>query len=239
MFYIKEVYFRFLYITFLVIFLFLIHYHYKHTLLVLFLIPSHFFRDILIEHFIYTHPAELLMVLLNINIFFISILTAPYIVWTVLDFKKPGLFKGEYKKLFKISTVFYIVLLTLNIALFGIIFPLVFRFFQSINSFELQNIIIKFELKIFEFVDFVYSIFWIINIALLFVFTLFLVIKISGVAFYIKYKKFFMLFNIIAATFLSTPDIGSQLFLFIIFNILLEIFQLFISFTIKINKEAY
>lgn len=238
MFYIKEVYFRFLYITFLVIFLFLINYHYKHTLLVLFLIPSHFFRDILIEHFIYTHPAELLMALLSINIFFVSILTAPYIVWTVLDFKKPGLFEGEYKKLFKISTVFYIVLLTLNITLFGVIFPLVFRFFQSINSFELQNIIIKFELKIFEFVDFVYSIFWIINIALLFVFTLFLVIKTSGVAFYIKYKKFFMLFNIIAATFLSTPDIGSQLFLFIIFNILLEIFQLFISFTIKINKEA-
>ena len=238
MFYIKEVYFRFLYVVFLVIFLFFIHYHYKQTLLILFLIPNQFFSHVLIEHFIYTHPTELLIALLNLNFFFIAVLTAPHIVWTVLDFMKPGLILTEYKKMLRLSTLFFFILLILNIFLFWAIFPLVFKFFQSFNSFELQNVIIKLELKIFEFIDFIYNIFWIINISLFFIFTLLLVVSINGVAFYIQYKKFFILFNIIAATFLSTPDIGSQLFLFIVLNILLETFQVFISLIIKISRAS-
>jgi Sec-independent protein secretion pathway component TatC len=239
MFYIKEGYFRLLYIIFLVVFLFFIHYHYKQTLLLVFLIPNQFFNQKLIEHFIYTHPTELLMTLLNLNIFFTTILITPYIVWTILDFLKPGLFVKEYKKVIKFTTLFCIVMLILNIILFCMVFPFIFKFFKSFNSFELQNLIVKFELKIIEFIDFVYSIFYIINIGLLFVFTILLIVNTCGVVFYIKYKNFFMLFNIVIATLLSTPDIGSQLFLFVILNFLLETFQIFIFFTTKISRATY
>jgi Sec-independent protein secretion pathway component TatC len=239
MFYIRELYFRFLYVIFLSVFLFFIHYKYKQTLLILFLIPNKIFNQISIEHFIYTHPTELLMALLNLNFFFIGVLTLPYIIWTILDFMKPGLFKMEYDKMLVFSTLFCLIILILNVVLFGAVFPIIFNFFQSFNSFELQNVTVKLELKIFEFVDFIYNIFWIINVGLFLIFILFLILNTGGVAFYLKYKKFFILFNIIAATFLSTPDINSQLFLFVVLNILLEIFQVFLSFTIKINKAAY
>lgn len=238
MFYIKEIYFRFLYVTFLVVLLFFIHYHYNQTLLIIFLLPNQFFNQILIEHFIYTHPTELLITLLNLNVFFISVLIAPYVLWSILDFLKPGLFIKEYSKLLKYTIILCIITLTFNIVLFSIIFPITLKFFQTFNSFELQNIVIKFELKIFEFIDFVYNIFWIINLSLFFIYTLLLMINIRGIGFYIKYKNFFILFNIIAATFLSTPDIGSQLILFIVLNALIELFQVYISFTMKINKVA-
>jgi len=239
MFYIKEVYFRFLYTNFLIVFLFFIHYHYKQTLFVIFLLPNKIFNQVLIEHFIYTHPTELLTALLNLNVFFIIVLTTPYVVWTIIDFLGPGLFIEEYNKLIKFATITCVIILALNIALFCMVFPFILKFFQSFNSFELQSVIIKFELKIFEFIDFVYNIFWIINVSLLLIFTLLLIVNTRGIAFYVKYKKFFVFLNIVAATLLSTPDINSQLFLFTVLNILLEIFQIFSSFSTKISKVAY
>jgi Sec-independent protein secretion pathway component TatC len=239
MFYIREIYYRFLFITLIAVSLFSIHYQYKQTLLLIFLIPNQFLNHILIDHFIYTHPTELLMALLNLNIFFGALLLGPYAGWVVLDFLRPGLFLNEYQRAFRLGAFFFIFLLTLNLSLFSVVFPLVFKFFQSFNSFELHDIVIKFELKIFEFMDFIYSVFWIINAGLLFICGILLIIKMKGIAFYLRYKKFFFLYNIITATFLSTPDMSSQLFLFILLNMLLEIFQLLMFFATKINKATY
>ena len=56
--------------------------------------------------------------------------------------------------------------------------------------------------------------------------------------FYIKHKNFFFIFNILSATFLSPPDVNSQLSLFIIFSIILEIFQFINLYRIKIINMA-
>ena len=202
------------------------------------LIPSKLWGYTLIQHLIYTHPAELLIALINLNIFFVLILITPYLIWLIIDFLRPALILNEYKKLLKFYNTSNIIILMFNIFLFSNVFPSIFKFFQSYNSFELNNINIKFELKIIEFLDFNYNIFCLINILLLLLFFLFTVINLKGILFYNTNKKFFIFFNIVIATIISTPDISSQLSIFFFLVTFLEIFQFTTLYKIKLNKAS-
>ena len=202
------------------------------------MIPSKLWGYTLIQHLIYTHPAELLIALINLNIFFVLILITPYLIWLIIDFLRPALILNEYKKLLKFYNTSNIIILMFNIFLFSNVFPSIFKFFQSYNSFELNNINIKFELKIIEFLDFNYNIFCLINILLLLLFFLFTVINLKGILFYNTNKKFFIFFNIVIATIISTPDISSQLSIFFFLVTFLEIFQFTTLYKIKLNKAS-
>jgi Sec-independent protein secretion pathway component TatC len=206
--------------------------------LLILLIPSKLWGYTLIQHLIYTHPAELLIALINLNIFFVLILITPYLIWLIIDFLRPALILNEYKKLLKFYNTSNIIILMFNIFLFSNVFPSIFKFFQSYNSFELNNINIKFELKIIEFLDFNYNIFCLINILLLLLFFLFTVINLKGILFYNTNKKFFIFFNIVIATIISTPDISSQLSIFFFLVTFLEIFQFTTLYKIKLNKAS-
>jgi len=206
--------------------------------LLILLIPSKLWGYTLIQHLIYTHPAELLIALINLNIFFVLILITPYLIWLIIDFLRPALILNEYKKLLKFYNTSNIIILMFNIFLFSNVFPSIFKFFQSYNSFELNNINIKFELKIIEFLYFNYNIFCLINILLLLLFFLFTVINLKGILFYNTNKKFFIFFNIVIATIISTPDISSQLSIFFFLVTFLEIFQFTTLYKIKLNKAS-
>lgn len=203
------------------------------------LIPSKLWGYTLIQHLIYTHPAELLIALINLNIFFVLILITPYLIWLIIDFLRPALILNEYKKLLKFYNTSNIIILMFNMFLFSNIFPSIFKFFQSYNSFELNGINIKFELKIIEFLDFNYNIFCLINILLLLLFFFFIVINLKGILFYNTNKKFFIFFNIVIATIISTPDISSQLSIFFFLVTFLEMFQFTTLYKIKLNKASY
>jgi len=237
MFYIKEIYLRLIYTFVLFFCMFFIFYKYKDIVLVVFLIPSNLAGYNLIEHFIYTKPTELIHALLNLNLFCVIIFMIPYIFWIILDFMKTGLFFHEYKLIQTYSRFFGTTIILLNIILFIIFFPIIFKFFESFNSLALNNISVKFELRIYEYVCFVYNIFIVINTGLLFLSLLFILIKINGINFYINHKKIFIVFNIIAATILSTPDISSQLILFFILSCFLEIFQFILSYQTKLVRH--
>lgn len=239
MFYIKEIYLRLIYVTLLIFCLFFIYYQYREITLIIFLIPSKLMGYNLIENFIYTNPAELLCSLLNLNFFLIFIFSTPYVFWLILDFLKPSLLLNEYKNLKYYNKNFSLYTILLNVILFILFFPLIFNFFQSFNAFDLKNLDIKLELRIIEFVYFIYNIFYIINMGLVFISIIIITILFNGISFYIYYKKFFIVFNLIAATIFSTPDIGSQITLFIILNLFLELFQFIHIYKNKINKASY
>ena len=146
MFYITEIYFRIVYLILLIFCLFVLYYEYKETTLIIFLVPSKIFGYNCIEHFIYTHPTELLFALLNLNFFLIVICLIPYLMWLIVDFLRTGLFLNEYQKIKIYSKIFSLLIVLLNIILFVFFFPIIFNFFESFNSFESQSINIKFEL---------------------------------------------------------------------------------------------
>lgn len=235
MFYLKEIYFRLIFVCILILCLFLVFYRYKDITFIIFLLPSKIGGSILIEHFIYTHPAELLITLLNLNFFFVTLTAVPYVIWTTTDFLKTGLFKNEYKNLKEYFKTLSFLILSLNILIFVFTFPFIFKFFQSFNSFNKKDIQIKFELKVFDFICFTYNVFCIVNTCIIFIVVLFIVIAIKGVAFYIRYRKIFFLINIIAATFFSTPDVTSQITLFVLLVFILEVHKIIIFYMNKIS----
>lgn len=238
MFYIKEIYLRLVYLILVLFFLFYIYYQYREITFVIFLIPSKLMGYELVEHFIYTNPTELIYSFLTLNFFFIILFLTPYTLWIFLDFLKPGLFINEYTKLNFYTKSFNITAVLINIILFIVIFPIIFKFFQSFNIMDLKNLDIKFELKIIEFVYFIYNVFYIINTALTCLMVLLLIIVFNGISFYIQHKKFFIIIGLIAATLISTPDIVSQITLFVIINLTLEFFQFIIIYKNKFNMAS-
>lgn len=239
MFYVKEIYLRLIYAILLLFFLFYIYYQYREITFVIFLIPSKLMGYELVKHFIYTNPTELIYSFLTLNLLFVTIFLIPYIFWIALDFLKPGLFVSEYKNLSFYTYFFIFSTIFINIIMFVTIFPIIFKFFQSFNTLDIKSLDIKCELKILEFVYFIYTVFYVINTGLFSIAILFFIILLNGISFYIEYKKFFSIFSLITATFISTPDITSQIVLFIIINLFLELFQFIIIYKNKINTASY
>lgn len=228
-----------MYLILVLFFLFYIYYQYREITFIIFLIPSKLMGYELVEHFIYTNPTELIYSFLTLNFFFIILFLTPYTFWILIDFLRPGLFINEYKKLNFYVKTFSISTVLVNIILFIIIFPIVFKFFQSFNTMDLKSLDIKFELKIIEFVYFIYNIFYIINTALSCLIILLLIIFFNGISFYIQHKKVFIIISLITATFISTPDIFSQITLFTVINLTLEFFQFIIIYKNKFSMASY
>jgi len=201
--------------------------------------PSKLMGYGLVEFFIYTNPTELLFAFLNLNLFLVLFSITPYLFWTTLDFLRTGLRLHEYNQAKKYFVIIGTILFSSNILLFTILFPIIFRFFKSFNVLESPDIFIKFELKIIEFIYFIYNVFYVINIGLFILLIFIIVISLNGPVFYLKYKKVFLLSNILLATILSTPEVGSQLVLFFILIISLEMLQFALTFIIKVNKVTY
>ena len=239
MFYIREIYFRLLYLLYLIIFLFFIYYKYKEITFKILLIPSQVLNITIAEHFIYTQPTELLYTILNLNFFFITVILVPYVFWLILDFLKTGLLKYEYNTINKFLKFFIFSTFFINFVLFSLTVPSIFSFFKSFNTLNIYDIDVKFELKIVEFINFIYNIFYIINICILFLFLLYTIIILKGLFYLIKNKKVFILINIFLAIICSTPEISSLIIIFLILNILLETIQFILSFFSKFNKVTY
>ena len=72
MFYFKEIFFRFLFFFFSFFLLFLIFYFNRDLLLWIFsfLLLHYLIKFQLLTHFIYTHPVEILIILINLVFFF-------------------------------------------------------------------------------------------------------------------------------------------------------------------------
>ena len=241
MFYIKEIVYRFQYflLSFFVSIFFC--YYYKNILILLIscsLINSYTTFYGLFDRFIYNHPIELIKIQMLVGFTISLFCLLPYILWLIFDFIKSSLIKEEYKKL-KIIFIFCIFLfLFINTFCFFILFPNIWFFFQELNNIEQnhQSIQLFFELRVQDYYYFLLDFLYLINLFIIIGFFLFIFIYFHGINNFITWKKLFIFINILFATFLSPPDVYSQLLLFFVLMIILEIIVLFYIYTFKLKK---
>ena len=147
MFYIKECYFRLLYILYTACILFILFFIKKELLLLL--INYKCLKPLstnvaLFETFVYSSPVELLYVYLSIVIYFMLFIFIPYCLWSFFDFYKGAIKISTYKLL---KFIFYFnIIITIFIFFnsFLIIYPKIWLFFETLNSVFEKNTIFNF-----------------------------------------------------------------------------------------------
>lgn len=213
MFYLRELFFRLQYIFFSFFTTLILFYFYKHLLIFLLTVPlscETSFNGF--QHFIYTHPTELLTIYFNTILLFSTFLASPYISWQILDFFKSSFLYFEYKKIRSYLTIINVWFCVMNFFCFFTLFPNIWFFFEYFNNSVTSSLFtFFFELRVQEYFLFILFFTYLINTALIFLLLLFYLMLFFGVKKVLYFKKFIILFNVIIATFLSTPDITSQL----------------------------
>jgi len=238
MFYLNEFFLRFKYIYFSFILTFICFFHYKDSLVAL-VSFSLLNTSELFGNFIFTHPTELLKVQFYIITFFSSTFCIPYVLWNILEFVKSSLFYYEYKVFRKTVVNFFLFLYFSNFLINFILFPKIWCFFENFNlsGNSTELLYFSFELRIEEYLKFLIDFTFVVNaFFLIFFFLLFLILKF-GVANLLKWKKLFILLNIVFATLLSPPDVYSQLIILTFLSFILEVSILFFLYLTKISKH--
>ena len=240
MFYLSELLLRLKYVIISLILTFISCISYKNLLLPIISLSVISTSD-RFGNFIYTNPTELLKVQLYLIVIFSLFILLPYLIWNILEFFKSSLFKYEYKKV-KILSIFLIIFFYFsNILVNSLLFPKIWLFFENFNFSNNNAELWSFspELKIEEYLNFLIDFTFVANsFLILFLILLFILLKF-GVSNLLKWKKLFILLNIVFATLLSPPDVYSQLTILIFLSIVLETnILIFLLFT-KITKYYF
>ena len=242
MFYFKELFFRFQYFLISLFFSMFSCYLYKNILVPIIcssLIKIYSTFDGPFDKFIYNHPTELIKIQVLTSMVFTLIFSIPYVVWLMLDFFKSSLIKKEYNTLKIIVFSLLVLFCFLNLLSFFILFPYIWLFFQSLNNYENSNIShlnFFFELRIQDYFFFFLDFFYFFNLFLLIFLFLFLFVYFFGIISLISWKKLFIFFNIMFATFLSPPDVYSQILLFFVLTLISEFIILLYLYLFKLKK---
>lgn len=226
MFYILEIINRLKYLFLSFLFLFFITYNYYD---IFFIFLDFLFKKILnntenFNYYIYTHPFELYY---N-HIYFCFIITtytiSPYIIWHFIDFNKTTFYFSEYNiiiKLFKNSIIIFIII---YIFFYSYIIPFFLQILQfAKETYNSPIFTIFFELKVQDFINFILYLNTILTLIIVFLLLITFIILNISIFFIIQNKKLLYLINILFATFISPPDIFSQLILLFFITIIIEI----------------
>lgn len=242
MFYLNELSFRAQYCSLSFIITGILFYFYKNLLLLILTfsilkVPS---KNIIqgFDHFIYTHPGELLKIYFLIILTFIFIFIIPYLVWHFLDFFRSSFFLSEMINIRLFLFLFLLFTFFLNVFGFFLLFPNIWFFFECFNNqIETDNVLNLFlELRIQDFLTFFFGFFYVLNFAILLFLFLFFIIISFGLKTLLSWKKLFIFIHISFATLLSPPDVFSQMSIFLFLSFLFE-FILFLSFVFfKLKK---
>ena len=243
MFYINELVFRCFYIVSSFVITLIIGYFNK-SVLVFSFTQSILTLDsetlLKVDHFIYTHPLELLTVQISLIFYFSIFLSIPYFLWQLIDFLKSGLTEREYKKICKIKSIFLIILYSSNLVCFIYLFPNIWFFFETFNStltLQVSNFFL--ELRIYEYFCFIKDFIYLVNLSFSFLIILFFLFLYYGFKSLIHWKKLFILLNMMFATLLSPPDVYSQLIIFCFLTFILEGLILFFIVMYKLYKYIF
>jgi sec-independent protein translocase protein TatC len=218
MFYIFELLKRIKYFAFSYCFLLIISYIYYD---VFFSFLDFLFKKILddqtsniLNYYIYTHPFELYYT----HLFFCFILSiyiiVPYILWQIIDFNKTSLYFSEYHFFYRNFKKSLIVFCISYSTFYGFIIPLFLRILQiAKETYASTFYTVFFELKVQDFINFVLYLNSLFTIIILFLILLTVFIFNIQLTKIISNKKLVYLIAIIFSTFISPPDIISQLIL--------------------------
>ena len=232
MFYLNELVFRLKFFLFSWFLVFLCCSLYKNNLLLLFsfsLLDPNSLNANIFTNFIYTHPIELIKIQLFSSFFLSIIIMIPYCLWTLFDFLRSSMTKNNYHFFIKFLVVMCFCFVTINIFSIIYILPILWTFFQTFNH-DTNSKTFNFflELRVQEYFDFVLEFLYSINIFGIVFFILLCFAYFFGISWIIRWRKLFILCNLIAATFLTPPEITAQLICFFILSLGFEIL-LFIS----------
>ena len=228
MFYILEIYTRIKYSILSYFFIILTCYFYYHYF---FFLLDYFFRIIiktsdndLVNYYIYTHPFELyynnllFSFILSLYFFF------PYLIWQIIDYMRSSLYNYEFTYIYTLYLKILSFFLVNYYILYNHILPSCLTLLESVKNNYLSSFYcVFFELKIQDFISFIIYINNVFNSIILFL--IFLIISFFNIPLIqiINNKKFIYLFAIIIATFLSPPDVFSQIIFLLFLVILIEI----------------
>jgi sec-independent protein translocase protein TatC len=117
-----------------------------------------------------------------------------------------------------------------NILVNSLLFPKIWLFFENFNFSNNNAGLLSFspELKIEEYLNFLIDFTFVVNSFLILFLILLSILLKFGVSNLLKWKKLFILLNIVFATLLSPPDVYSQLTILIFLTLILEINSLFV-----------
>jgi sec-independent protein translocase protein TatC len=239
MFYFKELYFRFIFIIYAIICIYTYCYIFKNNIINIIIAPFILLNVPFNNTFIQTDPSELFFVILNIILIITCFFIIPYILWTILDFFKTAFYINEYKIIKRYIVFFSLIVYSFNVLALFLLFPLVWNFFSSFNDISFEYINFNKLIKVNTYMYFLCNFFKITNMFFVFLIIIYILVFIKGIRFLLKFKKFFMVINILVATFLSPPDVFIQIFIFLFLQVILEIFHFFFLYELKTNKEAY
>jgi Sec-independent protein secretion pathway component TatC len=168
----------------------------------------------------------------------VAVINIPFVLWQILDFLKSGLTKKEYKFLSNSSKVFVIFTIMINYFSLTFIFPILWKFFTSLEMYQGTGTLINLslELKVEEYLKFFNQFVFITNVFVMTVVTLFVGATRFGISNLVYWKKLFILVNIMFATLLSPPDVYSQIMILSILSIILEIILFCFILKMKLNK---
>jgi sec-independent protein translocase protein TatC len=169
-----------------------------------------------IFYFIFTEVTEIFYAYIMLIFFFGTQTFFLYFFYHILIFISLGLYKYEYKYLifiFKTGILIYIF----SVIIFNkILFPFSWNFFLSFQNFDiLKSLTLYFEAKISEYLNFYITFYYIcvlyfqIFVLLILMFDYFK----NSLEIIKRFRKFLYYFFVIFSTFITPPDVSSQLIL--------------------------
>ena len=239
--YIKEIKNRSCFIFLTWISTIIISYNYKEKLLFLCLKPNLSYFKTESFYFIFTNITEVFYTYLELSYFISNQMVLIKILYHIIIFISPGLYKFEYNKLINLIFVSTFLFLIFVFILNTLLLPMCCNFFLSFKNSDIHSVNFFFEAKINEFISF-YLKFYKFCFAgsFLFVFIYFLLnlLRIDNTNFFIYVRKNCYFLFLIFATLVTPPDILSQIFLVSIFILLFEFLLVLKILQDIFNKEA-
>jgi sec-independent protein translocase protein TatC len=244
MFYVKEIFFRSQYFFLSSILTVFVCSWYKNVLMFLLtynILSSNSGSKLSgVDYIIYTHPSELFTIYTTIILYLAGALSFLQILWSSLDFLKSSLTIKEYLHLLKFFRFLSLSMCFSNLVCLSILFPRFWVFLESFNNSTIlgKDIHLFLELRIQDYFLFLGDFLYLMNIFSFFFFCVCFSFKFYELKRLLRWKKFFIVTNIMFATFLSPPDLYSQISILMTLTILLELVVHSFAFTYKVHKFA-
>nr|AEP41154.1 SecY [Phytophthora drechsleri] len=214
-------------------YLLIISYYFSDQLI--YLLVTNLLNQNMLKYFIFTNITEILITNIFISIFISTFITIQLSILLIWFFLSKGLYKFENFFFIKFYVLFIIFNFLIIYFIFTNIIPHIWNFLLNLNFSNLYLLTIYFEPKINNYFDFIFSSFIYIFIIFIYFYLLFFLIfnNIFSIKLIINLRKFFYLKLIILSALITPPDL---LNFFIIYFLFIYIFEIFIFFSIYINK---
>lgn len=234
--YYKEIESRFIILFLTWLYCFNICYHYKGKILLIIISSNTFLFEASNQpYFIYTNITEIFYMYLEIIIFISNQITVIVLLYQIIMFLSLGLYYFEVTKLNLIFQILFMSWVFCFIILLKILIPFSWKFllnFQK-NLVNTQSIPFFFEAKLSEYLQYYINLYQISLISCLFITIIVFVLNELDNKLKKTLRKLFYLIVIFFSTFITPPDILSQVLisfiLIFIYELLIFIKEILIS----------